>query len=265
MGNFSKTVGKMTEKLGKDEVLVLFDVDGTLTPHRQVIHDHVDSFVRSDLASRATVGLVGGSDLNKIAEQMGCPVEEVVKRFDYVFAENGLVAYADGKLLATTDIVGQVGEDNLQELINFCLRYMSDLKLPRKRGTFVEFRNGMINICPVGRSCSLEARNEFSELDKKEGIREKFAAALRENFGEKMNLHFAIGGQISIDAFPKGWDKRFCLQYVEKKGFKEIHFFGDRTAVGGNDHEIFEDPRTVGHTVASFDDTVKQLKELFKL
>lgn len=33
------------------------------------------------------------------------------------------------------------------------------------RGTFIEFRNGMLNICPVGRSCTQEERIEFYELD----------------------------------------------------------------------------------------------------
>ena len=33
------------------------------------------------------------------------------------------------------------------------------------RGTFVEFRNGMLNICPVGRTCSRQERNEFAEFD----------------------------------------------------------------------------------------------------
>ena len=44
-----------------------------------------------------------------------------------------------------------------------------------------------------------------------------------------------------------GWDKTFCLQYVAEGGYDEIHFFGDKTSPGGNDHEIFEDLRTVRH------------------
>ena len=32
---------------------------------------------------------------------------------------------------------------------------------------------------------------------------------------------------------------------------------------GGNDYELFADPRTIGHTVTSPDDTRKQLEELF--
>lgn len=34
---------------------------------------------------------------------------------------------------------------------------------------------------------------------------------------------------------------------------------------GGNDFEIYEDPRTIGHKVTSPDDTRRQLEELFKL
>ena len=32
---------------------------------------------------------------------------------------------------------------------------------------------------------------------------------------------------------------------------------------GGNDHEIFESPKTIGHTVTSPIDTVEQCTELF--
>ena len=39
-------------------------------------------------------------------------------------------------------------------------RYMSELKLPAKRGNFVEFRSGIINICPVGRSCTQAEREQ---------------------------------------------------------------------------------------------------------
>ena len=49
-----------------------------------------------------------------------------------------------------------------------------------------------------------------------------------------------------------GWDKTFCLQYVAEGGYDEIHFFGDKTSPGGNDHEIFEDLRTVRHYHVKF-------------
>jgi phosphomannomutase len=64
--------------------------------------------------------------------------------------------------------------------------------------------------------------------------------------------------------FP-GWDKTYALRHVENEGFKEIHFFGDKTYQGGNDYEIFTDPRTIGHAVQSPADTIRILKELFQL
>jgi Eukaryotic phosphomannomutase len=34
------------------------------------------------------------------------------------------------------------------------------------RGTFIEFRSGMINVSPIGRNCSQEERDEFERYDK---------------------------------------------------------------------------------------------------
>ena len=125
----------------------------------------------------------------------------------------------------------------------------------------MEYRNGMMNISPIGRNCSREERNEFEEFDKKAGIRPAFIEALKTELGD-LNLQFSIGGQISFDVFPQGWDKSFCLQYIEKD-YDEIHFFGDNCHKGGNDHEIYVDPRTIGHEVKNPDDTIKILTELF--
>lgn len=61
----------------------------------------------------------------------------------------------------------------------------------------------------------------------------------------------------------QGWDKTFCLRYVEELGFDEIHFFGDKTFPGGNDYEIFTSPKVKGHTVTSPEDTEAQCRALF--
>ncbi|URE41956.1 phosphomannomutase [Musa troglodytarum] len=61
-------------------------------------------------------------------------------------------------------------------------------------------------------------------------IRPKMISVLREKFAH-MDLTFSIGGQISFD--------------------------------GGNDYEIYESERTVGHTVTSPDDTAAQCRSLF--
>ncbi|XP_064218516.1 phosphomannomutase 2 isoform X2 [Aotus nancymaae] len=142
--------------------LCLFDVDGTLTAPRQKITKEMDDFLQK-LRQKIKIGVVGGSDFEKVQEQLG---NDVLEKYDYVFPENGLVAYKDGKLLCKQNIQSHLGEALIQDLINYCLSYIAKIKLPKKRGTFIEFRNGMLNVSPIGRSCSQEERIEFYELDK---------------------------------------------------------------------------------------------------
>lgn len=230
--------------LRKSGVIALFDVDGTLTAPRKVVTLKMLQFMK-ELGKVVTIGVVGGSDLVKISEQLG---QSVITDYDYVFAENGLVAYKEGQLIGAQSLKTFLGEKNLKEFINFTLHYIADLDIPIKRGTFIEFRSGMINVSPIGRNCSQEERDEFERYDKVHNIRPKLVSVLREKFAH-LNLTFSIGGQISFDVFPQGWDKTYCLRYLDD--ISEIHFFGDKTYKGGNDHEIFESKRTNGHTVTS--------------
>ncbi|KAH9176051.1 eukaryotic phosphomannomutase [Lactarius sanguifluus] len=243
--------------------LVLFDVDGTLTPARQVcLFPILPSRALIWRKKKVVIGFVGGSDLVKISDQLSISGSNAIDAFDFAFAENGLTAYRLGKPLESQSFIKFVGEDHYKKLVNFILHYVADLDIPIKRGTFVEFRNGMINVSPIGRNATIQERHDFEAYDKVHGVRAAFVKVLQERFAD-YGLTYSIGGQISFDVFPNGWDKTYSLRHVEKEGFEEIHFFGDKTFKGGNDYEIFADPRTVGHTVSSPADTAKILREIF--
>ncbi|CAF2619605.1 unnamed protein product [Rotaria sp. Silwood2] len=264
----------------KIDTICLFDVDGTITMPRQVITADMDTDLQK-LRKKCLVGLVGGSDIAKIAEQIGGI--QAIAKYDYVFAENGLVAFKNGKKFFEENIQKHVGEDNLQTFINYCLKYLSDIKLPFKRGTFIEFRNGLINVSPVGRNCTKQERDLFEVYDlvsrlvfillfkinkinlmKEHNIRRTMVNHLQEKFSD-MKLYFSIGGQISFDVFPEGWDKRYALKHLENDNISNVYFFGDKTFKGGNDYEIYSDPRTKGYSVTSPLETRTILSELFGL
>jgi len=241
--------------------LLLFDVDGTLTPARQSVSTEMLDLLK-ELRKKAAVGFVGGSDLVKITEQLSVTGNNIIDDFDFAFAENGLTAYRLGKSLQSQSFIKYVGEERYKKLVNFILHYVADLNVPIKRGTFVEFRNGMINVSPIGRNATIQERHEFEAYDKAHGVRAAFVKVLQEKFAD-YGLTFSIGGQISFDVFPNGWDKTYALRHVENECFEEIHFFGDKTFKGGNDYEIFADSRTIGHTVTSPEDTARILRDLF--
>ena len=48
---------------------------------------------------------------------------------------------------------------------------LSAVDCPVKRGTFIEYRNGMLNISPVGRACSQSEREEFYLYDQENNVR----------------------------------------------------------------------------------------------
>lgn len=128
----------------------------------------------------------------------------------------------------------------------------------------------MVNVSPIGRNATNQERLDFNKFDNEHKIREKFVTVLKEKFSD-FGLTFSIGGQISFDVFPAGWDKTYCLQHIESEkkisgiDYKTIHFFGDKTDKGGNDYEIYEDKRTVGHSVKNPEETMKILKEMFEM
>lgn len=137
----------------------------------------------AQLRQRCAIGTVGGSDLPKQQEQLGAPDVPVTTLFDFNFAENGLTAFKNGLPLASHSFIKWIGEEQYKELVRFVLHYVADLDIPIKRGTFVEYRNGMINISPIGRNASNVERLEFERYDKEHGVRAKFVDELTSRFG----------------------------------------------------------------------------------
>ncbi|CAL5382448.1 unnamed protein product [Camellia sinensis] len=199
----------------KAGLIALFDVDGTLTTPRKSYYS-------------------GYAEVHAGTSKGTALIIVITPESNLVLLE-GLTMLRYQSSLGTQSLRSYVGEE--KEFINFMLHYIADLDIPIKRGTFIEFRNGMLNVSPIGRT---EARKNGTSLK----------------------------SMTSFDVFPQGWDKACCLRYVDD--FHEIHFFGDRTSKGldvpesgGNDHEIYESERTMGHTVASPEDTGKQCTALF--
>ena len=131
------------------QTLCLFDVDGTLTPARRSVSPAMLSTL-SALRHKCAIGFVGGSDLKKQQEQLVPEGPEgkglnVTSLFDFCFAENGLTAYRLGEELASQSFVGWLGEEKYKTLVNFVLKYLSEVDVPVKRGTFVEFRYGLVS------------------------------------------------------------------------------------------------------------------------
>ncbi|HSW76804.1 MAG TPA: HAD-IIB family hydrolase [Candidatus Saccharimonadales bacterium] len=235
------------------KTIALFDIDGTLTlPRHRISNDMID--LLKQLQTKMNIGVIGGSDLVKQKEQLG----DVLDWIDYSFSENGVVAYHHQTLIHQNNIRHIVNDDTINNFIDFCLHYIDKLDIPVKRSKFIECRTGMINISPIGRDCTQHERDEFDKYDQKHRIRQTMVDVLKKKFGDIFT--FAIGGQISIDVYPHGWDKTYCLTFLND--FNTIYFYGDKTEEGGNDYTLYCHPRVIGYHVDCPLDTYQFIKQL---
>lgn len=235
--------------------MLLFDVDGTLTlPRQKISNDMVNVLIKSK--EKYKLGIVSTSDEKKIKEQLN----EYLYLFDYIFYENGLMYYKNNNLIHQHSIYNYISKEDINSFTIHVLELINQLDLPFKNSKFIEIRNSLINISPVGRDSTIEQRNEFEKYDSIYKIRNNLIDKLKDKF-KNLNLEFCIGGQISFDVYPTGLDKSFCLQFINEND-KPIHFFGDKTDEGGNDYKIYINSSVIGHKVNSYFETINQLNLL---
>jgi phosphomannomutase len=126
-------------------------------------------------------------------------------------------------------------------------------------GNHIEERIGMINFSTVGRNAPLEERTKYHAWDNVNNERSRIADRIN---SELESVEAAVGGEISIDIYPKGWDKSQILKHLPDGAW---HFFGDRTEPGGNDYAIakkLDKEKHFVYSVNSYLDTEKILRTL---
>ena len=211
----------------------IFDVDGTLTPSRQPMDEKFQEFFK-EWVKKNTFYLVTGSDLLKLQEQM-CFYDIEAER---IFTCCGNEMWEPDPHTVNTS--ANLVYSHKFELSDDLLKYLEDTldgsDYPIKAGNHIEDRGSMLNFSMVGRKCSLQERKDYFEYDKLTGERQEIAKYIRQNW---QDLDAVIGGEISIDIYPKGNDKSQVLEHIEKNHpTGEIIFIGDRIEGGGNDYPL---------------------------
>ena len=217
--------------------IFIFDVDGTLTPSRQKMTKEFQKFFKEWVKTNKFY-LVTGSNIEKLQEQM-C--------FYDIEAEGIFTCCGNEFWKPDPHIVNISAEliyDNKFEVSDKLIKYLSlelDYSPYKNRyGNHIEDRGSMVNFSIVGRDCNQEQREEYYKWDKEKGEIKIIAQAVKEKFPD---LDAVIGGQISIDIYPKGNDKSQVLNVIEQERLvppNEYIFIGDGIENGGNDYPLAE-------------------------
>ena len=235
--------------------IVLFDMDGTLSASRQPVDPELMLGPLIELASHTDIGIVTGSGLNYVTEQVGCLLNHPLLPNLHLLPCNG-TQYYDSKMnrIHEVNMRTHMGKDNYELVVRTVLTLQSEIanKYPIPlTGHFLDFRSSMLNWCPSGRDSQLEQRERFVRMDSQWNIRKIYL----EFFLEECPVHViaALGGETSIDIYPPGWDKTYALRHFE--GY-DVYFVGDKCTGTGNDRTICEAVSKKCHPIDSPEETV---------
>lgn len=239
--------------------LILFDVDGTLTPSGGMIHQEmVDCIKCLSEMENVTLGLVGGGSLTKIKWQMA----DAIKYFKYIFSECGAVVSIDNNVVCEKNMLDHCDRSILNEIVRRALLRISEMPIIF-HGTQLDFRKGLVYISPPGIQATDYERNIFMKLDQELDLRKKLLAELK-SLDINNSFEMSIGGAVGIAVHPVGWNKSQVIKYLIENGVSDkIYYLGDRTEPDGNDYPIYSHPMVNGISVTDYHDTIIKIKILF--
>ena len=258
------------------DCLVLFDMDGTLTEARKKADWSMVRPLR-DLSNYAHIGIVTGSPMSYLKQQCSILWSDLGSvNIDCItlFPCNGTQSYnfstEEKKWIANSSINmrDHIGDIRCHKIIREILSIQSGYadthhELPLT-GNFVSDRKSMINWCPVGRDADDKARLEFSKFDKKYNCRLTLKKDLEDalDYLDIPAVTCVLGGNTSIDIYPKGWDKTYVLRHIED--YKTVYFVGDRCTGYGNDRTLYEalEPGVTSFSTDSPSNTISIIKSI---
>ena len=246
--------------------IVLFDLDGTLTPPRQGITK--ENLVKlTELSAFARVGIVTGSTLDYVKEQVPLDAFEHgvealpcngTERWRYVNGHWQSIVVPKSMM----NFLGREWRDLHLILSKLQQEVMENVKDIPLTGNFVSARSSMLNWCPIGREADRASRTWFESFDGRNNFREGILALLKLRLMKLQTpLVAKLGGSTSFDIYPVGWDKTYALNHFPDD---TVWFVGDRCAPNGNDYEIYEAVKVYGRAyhVDSHEETSAIIDEI---
>jgi HAD superfamily hydrolase (TIGR01484 family) len=212
-------------------MLLVFDVDGTLTPSRGRINEEFRNWMLTEL--RSPFVLVTGSDPIKTREQIGNELYDSTIVFNctgnHVFNRGAEIYRSRWRIPESLKRhLEQVLENGLYQT---------------KTGNHIEQRIGLCNFSMVGRNADHDQRKAYFDWDQISNERYSIAHAIRIGWP---NIDASVAGETGIDIYQNGTGKDQILPALLEIG-NDIRFFGDRMEENGNDHKLAVAITTGGH------------------
>ncbi|MEK6323997.1 MAG: hypothetical protein AABN33_20335 [Acidobacteriota bacterium] len=268
---------------------LLFDIDNTLTPPRQVLRESMANVLKRLCLP---FHVVAGSHLDILQEQFFDPLYAFGfrKQFEAFLSLGGVhyrCDYSKGMSIEVVsafdmrEYLGDIDYCFLMDVLTKTLGFAT-FRLPPTLeviGETITYRGSMINFCPIGRAEQESTeyrrnRDNFVEFDRASNYRQIMMEHLKGELSSLVKdrkLTIVLGGQTSFDISVATRDKTYAVRTLLDRGFERLVFMGDALFDGGNDAAIREfaenwrsETRCPLETiqVSGWEETIRRLYEL---
>lgn len=233
----------------RSKKLVVFDMDGTLTPSKAPMRrDMARLLVR--LLEKKAVAVIGGGRYGQFRRQFVGPLRQSVSeaskakfsprllRHLFLFPTSSTAFYRWKKGWKKV-YAHELPAKTKRKIFTAFERVFEEAKYehPRKvYGQIIEDRGTQVTFSAAGQKAPIPVKEAWKRKNNK--LRARLARALAKKLP---NLEVRVGGLTSIDVTRKGIDKAYGIRQIEKVlkiPRKEMLFVGDAIFPGGNDYAV---------------------------
>ncbi len=239
----------MIKKGFKDKTLIVFDIDGTLTPSKAPADREMISLLLRLLEKRA-VAVIGGGKYGLFKHQLVrfLPKRDVrLERF-YLFPTSSTAFYRfqkGGWRCIYEHVLSVAEKKKIMAAFARVFKEIGYVHPKRTCGVTLEDRKTQISFSPLGQEI-VAMLGEKKGVAAKEEWNRKYDRSVRKKMvrllGKRLKA-FAVrsGGLTTVDVTKKGIDKAYGIRQIRKElhiPIKKMLFVGDAIFPGGNDFAI---------------------------
>lgn len=223
----------------KPKKLIVFDLDGTLTPSKSPLRRDM-GILLSELLEKRSVAVIGGGTYNQFKAQFVAhaklPPALMKNLFLFPTSSTAFYKYHNGWRKVYAHGLTRQQKKKIFTALKIAFREGGYVKPDKIYGKLIEDRGSQVTFSAVGQKAPVKIKEAWKR--RYDPLRLRMTAITQKLLPE---FEVRAGGLTSIDVTKKGIDKAYGLKQIKKHlhiPIREMLFVGDAIFPGGNDYAI---------------------------
>lgn len=223
----------------KNKKLIVFDMDGTLTPSKAPMRPDMARLLEK-LLERKIVAVIGGGRYEKFRQQFigraKFPTELASRLYLFPTSAAAFYRWRSSWKKIYAHALPAPAKRNIFAAFREVFKEIGYKHPEKVYGRVIEDRGTQVTFSAVGQKTPIPVKMQWHR--KHDRLRARLAGLLAKKLP---GLEVRLGGLTSIDITPKGIDKAYGIRQIQKAlgvKVKDMLFIGDAIFPGGNDYAV---------------------------